>query len=138
MHSPHTNKTFPGGHAGASVAGLPRHLLLLRTMPSRRNPIDHEAPWRLIDRRFAVWRLSLRLRIRIRWLLVLRRVRMHAGFIPAAAERWARPVPAPMRHRASQVLKQMWHGKPRPGADVAGESPVPVQMWQGAKSHTLH
>ena len=26
---------------------------------------------------------------------------------------------------------QMWRAEPSPGADVAGASPVPVQMWHG-------
>ena len=50
------------------------------------------------------------------------------------------PVPAQMWQGASPVLVQMWpgwaqswcrygSGEPSPGADVAGVSPAPVQMW---------
>ena len=52
--------------------------------------------------------------------------------------------PASLRHLpspgadvagVSPVPSQMWQGEPSPGADVAGVSPVPSQMWQGrAKS----
>ncbi len=40
--------------------------------------------------------------------------------LPSHCGNWVGKVPA-----------RMWHGgEPSPGADVAGASPVPVQMWQ--------
>ena len=42
------------------------------------------------------------------------------------------PPPSPPRS-ATQVTMQVWQrGEPSPGSDVAGVSPVPVQMWQGS------
>ena len=32
--------------------------------------------------------------------------------------------------RSWQAMRKRW-GEPSPGADVAGVSPVPAQMWQG-------